>query len=56
MTTILSPPPVATCLAFDPEDNNVIAIGMEDATIQIYHVRLDEVSLTTLVFQNYVAK
>lgn len=40
----MSTPPVATCIAFDPKDNNVIAIGMEDATVQIYHVRLDEVS------------
>lgn len=44
MATIMSTPPVATCIAFDPKDNNVIAIGMEDATVQIYHVRLDEVS------------
>lgn len=26
------------------QDNNIIAIGMEDAVIQIYNVRLDEVS------------
>ncbi|KAI4379481.1 hypothetical protein MLD38_005772 [Melastoma candidum] len=43
MTTFMPPPPAATFLAFHPQDNNVIAIGMEDSTIQIYNVRVDEV-------------
>ncbi|XAR70707.1 hypothetical protein NMG60_11027659 [Bertholletia excelsa] len=43
MTTFMAPPPAATYLAFHPQDNNVIAIGMEDSTIQIYNVRVDEV-------------
>ncbi|XP_020114687.1 protein TPR2 isoform X1 [Ananas comosus] len=43
MTTFMSPAPAATFLAFHPQDNNIIAIGMEDATIQIYNVRVDEV-------------
>ncbi|CDP11748.1 unnamed protein product [Coffea canephora] len=50
MTTFMSPPPAATYLAFHPQDNNIIyngipsiAIGMEDSTIQIYNVRVDEV-------------
>lgn len=43
MTTFMSPPPAATFLAFHPQDNNIIAIGMEDSTIQIYNVRIDEV-------------
>ncbi|KAG8379818.1 hypothetical protein BUALT_Bualt07G0129000 [Buddleja alternifolia] len=43
MTTFMAPPPAATFLAFHPQDNNVIAIGMEDSTIQIYNVRVDEV-------------
>ncbi|KMZ75796.1 WD-40 repeat protein-like [Zostera marina] len=43
MTTFMSPPPAATFLAFHPQDNNVIAVGMEDSTIQIYNVRIDEV-------------
>ncbi|XVE53582.1 hypothetical protein DITRI_Ditri03aG0014200 [Diplodiscus trichospermus] len=43
MATFMSPPPVATYLAFHPQDNNIIAIGMEDSTIYIYNVRLDEV-------------
>ncbi|KAL0324138.1 UNVERIFIED_CONTAM: protein TOPLESS-RELATED PROTEIN 2 [Sesamum calycinum] len=33
----------STYLAFHPQDNNIIAIGMEDSTIQIYNVRVDEV-------------
>lgn len=43
MTTFMPPPPAATCLAFHPQDNNIIAIGMEDSSIQIYNVRVDEV-------------
>ncbi|XP_042409639.1 protein TOPLESS-RELATED PROTEIN 2-like isoform X1 [Zingiber officinale] len=43
MTTFMSPPPAATFLAFHPQDNNIIAIGMEDYSIQIYNVRVDEV-------------
>eukprot|EP00897_Mesotaenium_endlicherianum_P001295 jgi/Mesen1/1193/ME000128S00169 len=61
MTTFMSPPPAATFLAFHPLDNNIIAIGMEDSTIQIYNVRLDEVKsklkghqkrITGLAFSN----
>ncbi|XP_009611827.1 topless-related protein 3-like isoform X1 [Nicotiana tomentosiformis] len=43
MTTFMSPPPASTFLAFHPQDNNIIAIGMEDSTINIYNVRVDEV-------------
>ncbi|KAG1363980.1 protein TPR3 [Cocos nucifera] len=43
MTTFMSPPPAATFLAFHPQDNNIIAIGMDDSTVQIYNVRVDEV-------------
>ncbi|GMI95204.1 hypothetical protein HRI_003189700 [Hibiscus trionum] len=43
MTTFMPPPPPATFLAFHPQDNNIIAIGMDDSSIQIYNVRVDEV-------------
>ncbi|XWS70724.1 hypothetical protein CRYUN_Cryun03dG0072000 [Craigia yunnanensis] len=43
MTTFMTPPPAATSLAFHPQDNNIIAIGMDDSSIQIYNVRVDEV-------------
>ncbi|XP_077222242.1 protein TPR3-like [Tasmannia lanceolata] len=43
MTTFMAPPPAATFLAFHPQDNNIIAIGMDDSTIHIYNVRVDEV-------------
>ncbi|KAK3189089.1 hypothetical protein Dsin_028650 [Dipteronia sinensis] len=43
MTTFMPPPPTSTFLAFHPQDNNILAIGMEDSTIQIYNVRVDEV-------------
>ncbi|KAG6491169.1 hypothetical protein ZIOFF_052502 [Zingiber officinale] len=61
MTTFMSPPPAATFLAFHPQDNNIIVIGMEDSTIQIYNVRVDEVKsklrghskrITGLAFSN----
>ncbi|XP_050268371.1 topless-related protein 1-like isoform X1 [Quercus robur] len=43
MTTFMPPPPAATYLAFHPQDNNIIAVGMDDSTILIYNVRVDEV-------------
>ncbi|OAY27418.1 topless-related protein 1 isoform X2 [Manihot esculenta] len=43
MTTFMSPPPAATYLAFHPQDNNIIAVGMDDSTVHIYNVRVDEV-------------
>ncbi|XP_057962762.1 topless-related protein 3-like isoform X2 [Malania oleifera] len=43
MTTFMPPPPASTFLAFHPQDNNIIAIGMEDSTIHIYNVRVDDV-------------
>ncbi|XP_049396054.1 protein TOPLESS-like isoform X3 [Solanum stenotomum] len=41
--TFMPPPPAATYIAFHPQDNNIIAIGMDNSAIQIYNVRLDEV-------------
>ncbi|KAK8914551.1 Topless-related protein 1 [Platanthera zijinensis] len=61
MTTFMPPPPTATFLAFHPQDNNIIAIGMDDSSIQIYNVRVDEVKsklrghqkrITGLAFSN----
>lgn len=46
MTTFMPPPPASTFLAFHPQDNNIIAIGMEDSTIHIYNVRVDEVIIS----------
>ncbi|XWS20441.1 hypothetical protein CRYUN_Cryun31cG0101500 [Craigia yunnanensis] len=43
MTTFMAPPPAATFLAFHPQDNNVIAMGMDDCSIQIFNVRVDQV-------------
>ena len=57
MTTFVAPP-AATFLAFHPQDNNIIAIGMDDSTIQIYNVRIDDVCyflllLIVIPFENY---
>ncbi|KAL5767492.1 hypothetical protein ACOSP7_014099 [Xanthoceras sorbifolium] len=54
MTMFMSPPPAATFLAFHPQDNNIIAIGMEDSTIQIYNVRVDEVKTKLKGHQNRI--
>ncbi|XP_021887756.1 protein TPR3-like [Carica papaya] len=39
LTTYMPPPPAATCIVFHPDDNNVLAVGMDDSIIQIYNVR-----------------
>lgn len=43
MTSFMPSPPAATYIAFHPQDNNIVAIGMDDCRIHIYNVRLDEV-------------
>ncbi|XP_055825437.1 protein TOPLESS-like isoform X2 [Solanum dulcamara] len=43
MITFMPPPPAATYVAFYPQDNNIIAIGMNDSTIQICNVQVGEV-------------
>ncbi|KAK7356611.1 hypothetical protein VNO80_15886 [Phaseolus coccineus] len=43
MTTFMPPPPAATFHAFHPQENNIFAIGMNDSSIQIYNVRVDEI-------------
>ncbi|KAJ4792576.1 Protein TOPLESS [Rhynchospora pubera] len=57
----MHPPPAATFLAFNPQDHNVIAIGMEDSTILIYNAETHEVKrkitghlnkITGLAFSN----
>ncbi|EXB56799.1 Topless-related protein 3 [Morus notabilis] len=55
MTTFMPPPPASTFLAFHPQDNNIIAIGMEDSTIHIYNVRVDEVKSKLKGHQKRVA-
>jgi len=41
----MAPPPAATFLAVYPLNNDIIAIGREDSSIQIYNVYTDEVSI-----------
>lgn len=56
MTTFMPPPPASTFLVFHPQDNNILAIGMEDSTIHIYNVRVDEViSLSISDFHCFVS-
>ncbi|XP_022892695.1 protein TPR3-like isoform X3 [Olea europaea var. sylvestris] len=44
MRSFMQSPPAATCIVFYPPDNNIIAIGMDDSTILIYNVRVDELT------------
>ncbi|WJX80460.1 hypothetical protein P8452_63455 [Trifolium repens] len=39
MTTFMPPPSAFTYLAFHPQDNNIIAIGMEDSTVRVDEVK-----------------
>jgi len=43
LTTIMPPPPMATCLTFYPRDNNILAVGMDDLSILIYNVCTNKV-------------
>ena len=36
---------MATCLAFYPWDNNIVALGMDNSSILIYNVRTNKVYL-----------
>ncbi|KAL9331571.1 hypothetical protein ACSQ67_001181 [Phaseolus vulgaris] len=47
----MAPPPAATFLALHPQDNNIIAIGMDDSSIQSYNVRVNEVKTKLKVHQ-----
>mmetsp|Transcript_11414 Transcript_11414/g.32382 ORF Transcript_11414/g.32382 Transcript_11414/m.32382 type:complete len:852 (-) Transcript_11414:806-3361(-) len=40
------PPPATTSLAFSPQDNNIIALGLEDSSICIYNARSKTCMLT----------
>jgi WD40 repeat protein len=48
MKTIMRPPPAATCIAFHPQDNNIVAIGMDNSVVLIYNVRLGEVKFVSI--------
>ncbi|KAK7377211.1 hypothetical protein VNO80_02632 [Phaseolus coccineus] len=61
LRTIMSPPPMVTCLAFYPEDNNIFGIGFDDSSLIMYNVRDDQVlhrleghskRVTTLAFSS----
>ncbi|KAG0559593.1 hypothetical protein KC19_10G116800 [Ceratodon purpureus] len=45
--TIMCPPPTPTSIAFYPHDNNIVAIGMADSTIQILNT-IEQVVVCTL--------
>ncbi|KAK7831717.1 topless-related protein 4 [Quercus suber] len=48
MTTFMPPPPAATFVAFYPQDNNIVAIGIDDSSIDIYNVRFDELCVWSM--------
>ncbi|KAJ1407793.1 WD40/YVTN repeat-like-containing domain superfamily [Sesbania bispinosa] len=41
LATVMPPPPMVTCLAFYPQDNNIVVVGMDDSSILIYHFRTE---------------
>lgn len=41
----MPPPPAATVMAFYPQDNNIIVVGKEDSSIEIYNLHTNEVSV-----------
>ncbi|KAL6540792.1 hypothetical protein OROMI_024675 [Orobanche minor] len=43
MRNVMPPPPAAMCLMFYPPDNNIEVIGMDDSTILIYYICVDEI-------------
>lgn len=45
----------ATCLLFHPQDNNVIFIGMDNSTIQIFNVHLSKQTNKQTNKQNFFA-
>ncbi|XP_022883312.1 topless-related protein 4-like [Olea europaea var. sylvestris] len=55
MATFKSPPPAATFLAFHPQDSNIIAIGLDDSSIQIYNVKFDEVKTELKAHQKRIS-
>ncbi|WVZ96500.1 hypothetical protein U9M48_042132 [Paspalum notatum var. saurae] len=44
-TTFMAPPPAATFVAFYPQEDNIMAIGMEDSSILIYCTHTEEVQM-----------
>lgn len=48
ITMLVKPPPKATFFAFHPRDNNIVAIGMANATVHIYNVRTEQHSINIL--------
>ncbi|MED6219426.1 hypothetical protein PIB30_035730 [Stylosanthes scabra] len=45
MVSFMSPPPHSTCLAFHPQDNNIVAIGKDDSSIHLYNVQSDQIKV-----------
>ncbi|KAK4854315.1 hypothetical protein QYF36_022118 [Acer negundo] len=53
MTNFLPPAPMATCIAFYPQNNNIIAIGMDDSIILIYNVPMAQPSSRDTVKESH---
>ncbi|WVZ96515.1 hypothetical protein U9M48_042145 [Paspalum notatum var. saurae] len=47
-TTFMPPPPAATFLALYPQNNNIVAIGMEDSSILIYNTYTKKVEMVLM--------
>ncbi|KAF8393175.1 hypothetical protein HHK36_021416 [Tetracentron sinense] len=45
MDTFNPPPPAVTFIALHPQNNNIIAMGMEDSSIQVFNIKGDEAKI-----------
>ncbi|XP_050896460.1 topless-related protein 2 [Lathyrus oleraceus] len=54
MTSFMQPPPAATFLAFNPEDNNTVLIEREDSEIHIFNIRYHELISILKGHQMYI--
>ncbi|XP_071712277.1 topless-related protein 4-like [Rutidosis leptorrhynchoides] len=54
LTSFIDHPPAPTSLVFNPQDNNIIAIGLADCTIQIFNIRLDQALQKLVGHQKFV--
>jgi len=55
MANFLPPLPMATCLAFYPRDNNILAVGMNDFSVTIYHLRTYKVYIFLYLSERYAS-
>lgn len=51
LVTSMPSPSMVTCLAFYPEDNNILLVGLDDSSILVYHIHKEQVYLSLSSFK-----